>query len=235
MIKLYSNNSINEALQSNRVIKIYFEDSFANQKILSLAREKKVPSFKLIKKEFIKEFGQNSQGCVAFIKDYKVYSLDNLLESLREIKNPLVVILDELNDPHNLGAILRSCDVFGVSGVIYKKRNSVSLNATVAATSSGAINYVKCCEVANLSQTIEKLKANKFWVVGLAGEAKDDLKVIPKDVPLALVIGSEGYGISKLVRKNCDLMTKIPMKGHVSCLNASVSCAIVLYEISTRK
>lgn len=235
MIKLISNNSIYESLKANRVLKLFYSDSFDNQDILDLAKEKHIPLFKLTKNEFIKKYGFDNQGCVAIAKDYKLYSLGEIIESSKNIENPIIVILDELSDPHNLGAILRSCDVFGVSGVIFKKRNNVSLNQTVAATSSGAINYVKCCEVANLSQSIEVLKKNNFWVVGLAGEAKDDLKSIPKDCSLAIVVGSEGYGISRLVRKNCDFMTKIPMKGHVSCLNASVSCAIVLYELSTRK
>ncbi len=235
MVKFESNNSIYESLQCDRVKKLYISDTFANDRILKLAKEKNVLVIRLAKNEFSKRFGNKNQGCVAEVKEYKTYSLEQLLESCKDQKNPIIVILDELSDPHNLGAILRSSDVFGVSGVIYKKHNSVSLNSTVATTSAGAISYVKCCEVANLSQTIEKLKENRFWVVGLAGEATSDLKSIPKDCPLAIVVGSEGYGISRLVRKNCDFMTKIPMQGHVSCLNASVSCAIVLYELSTRK
>ncbi len=235
MIKLNSNNSIYESLQCNKVYKLYVSETFANDRILSLAKEKNVPVITLKKTEFMNTFGNKNQGCIAEACAYKTYSLEQLLDVCKNVNNPIIVMLDELSDPHNLGAILRSCDVFGVSGVIYKKHNSVSLNATVASTSAGAISYVKCCEVSNLSQTIEKLKKNGFWVVGLAGEASSDLKSIPKDCPLVVVVGSEGYGISRLVRKNCDFMAKIPMEGHVSCLNASVSCAIVLYEIKTRR
>ena len=235
MIKLNSNNSIYESLQCDRVYKLYINEAFANERIIKLAKEKNVPIIRIKKNEFIKKFGSNNQGCIGEAKEYKIYSLEQLLESCKDQKNPVLVLLDELSDPHNLGAILRSCDVFGVSGVIYKKRNSVSLNSTVATTSAGAIDYVKCCEVTNLSQTIDSLKNSKFWIAGLDGEARDDLKSLPNDCPLALVVGSEGHGISRLVREKCDYMVKIPMHGHVSCLNASVSCAIVLYEMSTRK
>lgn len=235
MIKLNSNNSIYESLQCNKVYKLYLSETFTNDRILGLAKEKKVPIVTLGRNEFINKFGSKNQGCIAEAKEYKTYSLEQLLEICKNETNPIIVMLDELNDPHNLGAILRSCDVFGVLGVIYKKHNSVSLNATVASTSAGAISYVKCCEVTNLSQSIEKLKKNGFWIVGLAGEATSDLKSIPKDCPLVVVVGSEGYGISRLVRKNCDFMAKIPMNGHVSCLNASVSCAIVLYELKIRR
>lgn len=235
MIKLKSNNAIYESLQNKRVVKLYVDDSFNNKKILELANQNGVVIEKLNRNDLTRRFGYGSQGAVAEAIPFKTYNLDNIIKCSKEVKNALVVMLDELNDPHNLGAILRSADVFGVTAVIYKNRNEVSLNDTVATVSAGAINYVKCCEVTNLNQTIEVLKKNGFWVVGLAGEATSDLKSIPKDVPLVVVVGSEGYGISKLVRKNCDYIVKIPMSGHVSCLNASVSCAIVLYELSTRK
>jgi 23S rRNA (guanosine2251-2'-O)-methyltransferase len=233
MFKLNSNNSIFESLQCDRVYKLYISETFANDKIIKLAKEKGIPIVTLGRNEFIKKFGVKNQGCIAEAKEYKTYSLEHLINGCKNQKNPIIVMLDELSDPHNLGAILRSCDVFGVSGVVYKKHNNVSLNSTVATTSAGAIGYVKCCEVTNLSQSIEKLKKNGFWIVGLAGESTSDLKSIPKDCPLVVVVGSEGYGISRLVRKNCDFMAKIPMQGHVSCLNASVSCAIVLYELKT--
>jgi len=235
MNRIIGINAVYESLKSSRVKKLYLEEGFSNQRIIELAKKQKINLVYLSKKEFLKFNNENNQGCVAETLPFKTYTLSEILSDCDVKKNPIVVILDELNDPHNLGAILRSSDVFNVSAIIYKNRNSVSLNETVAKVSAGAINYVKCCEVTNLNQTIATLKEHKFWVIGLAGEADVDLKSIPKDCPLAVVVGSEGYGISRLVRENCDLMVKIPMQGHVSCLNASVSCAIVLYEISTRK
>ena len=235
MNRIIGINAVYESLKSSRVKKLYLEEGFSNQRIIELAKKQKINLVYLSKKEFLKFNNENNQGCVAETLPFKTYTLSEILSDCDVKKNPIVVILDELNDPHNLGAILRSSDVFNVSAIIYKNRNSVSLNETVAKVSAGAINYVKCCEVTNLNQTIATLKEHKFWVIGLAGEADVDLKSIPKDCPLCVVVGSEGYGISRLVRENCDLMVKISMQGHVSCLNASVSCAIVLYEISTRK
>ena len=230
----YGVNPVFESLKNDRVDKLFIADDFNNQKIIELAKKKNVVTEIITKKLFISKFGNNSQGCAVKVKDFKLYSLDEIIKNSKNNKNSIIVILDELSDPHNLGAILRSSDVFAVDAVVYKKHNSVSLNETVAKTSAGAINYVKCCEVANLSQTIKTLKEKGYWVIGLAGEAKSDLNTIPKDVPLAIVVGSEGYGISQLVRKNCDLLAKIPMQGHVSCLNASVSCAIVLYHLRNK-
>jgi len=227
----YGINQVVEVLKSQPVEKLILADNFSNERVTILAKKKGVKIEIIPRKVFITKFGQNSQGCAVEIREYKVFTLTDVLDEARKQKNPIVVLLDELNDPHNLGAILRSSDIFNVCGVIYKKHNSVSLNETVAKTSAGAINYVKCCEVSNLNQTIKTLKENKFWVIGLAGESKSDLTSIPRDVPLAIVVGSEGFGISRLVRENCDMLCKIPMLGHVNCLNASVSCGIVLYEL----
>jgi rRNA methylase, putative, group 3 len=234
MNRIFGINAVYESLKSNRVKKLLLDETFSNARILGLAKEQKVNTVFLKHNDFIRDYRGNTQGCVAETIPFKTYPLEEIIKESNERKNPIVVILDELNDPHNLGAILRSSDVFNVEAVIYKNHNEVQLNETVAKVSAGAINYVKCCEVTNLNQTIDKLKQNKFWIIGLAGEATSDLKSIPTDCPLAIVVGSEGYGISRLVRENCDVMVKIPMQGHVNCLNASVSCAIVLYELSTR-
>lgn len=174
------------------------------------------------------------QGVVGFIKNKEVLSFDNLVDKLKNIKNPLLVMLDELNDPHNLGAVLRSGDAFSINGVIFKSNGQVKLNETVAKVSTGAINYVDCVQVTNLSQTIKKLKKMGFWIIGLDGGSEQTLKDIPQDVPLCVVVGSEGFGISRLVKENCDMICKIPMSGHVDCLNASVACSIALYQIRNR-
>lgn len=234
MNKTIGINAVCESLSSKRVQKLYLTENFTNPRVLGLAKQNNVSPLYLSKKEFAMKFPGNTQGCVAEVIPFKTYSLVEVIDECKTRKNPIIVILDELKDPHNLGAILRSSDVFDVTAIIYKNRREVSLNETVAKVSTGAINYVKCCEVTNLSQTISALKKNGFWIIGLDGDARDDLKKIPRDVPLAIVVGSEGYGIAQLVKQNCDMLAKIPMNGHVSCLNASVSCAIVLYELRNR-
>ena len=142
-----------------------------------------------------------------------------------------MVLLDGINDPHNLGAILRSCDVFGVCGVIMPKHNQVMLNATVAKTSAGAINFVPVALVSNLNNAINTLKENGFWIVASDGSGKDNFQEVKYDFPTALVVGSEGQGVSQLVLKNSDFIVKIPMYGKVNSLNASVAAGIFLAEI----
>lgn len=232
MSRIYGVHATRDALFQNRVTKVYLSHSFKNQELLNLFNEKRV-EVERVDKTVLDKLSRSAihQGVVCEVKPYKVYDLNEVLNSIKGKTNPIVCILDELNDPHNLGAILRSADIFGVDAVIYKKHNSVSLSDTVAKVSCGGINYVKCIEVTNLSRCIQELKKNSFWVVGLAGEAKEDIKAIFKDRPLAIVIGSEGYGISRLVRENCDLLVKIPQSGHVPCLNASNAAAITFYEI----
>ena len=143
----------------------------------------------------------------------------------------IVLILDEINDPGNFGAIIRTCDAFGVKGIIIKKHNQVMVNATVSKTSTGAINHMKIAQVANLSQAIEKLKENGFWIVGTDGSANTRHNDLKYDFKTALIIGSEGHGVSPLILRRCDYVTKIEMVGHVNSLNASVACAIFLAQI----
>lgn len=234
MNKIIGINATFEALLLNKVKELYLVEGFSNSKILDKAREKKIKMSFIEKKKFNSMFVGNHQGCVAICEPYKTYELDEIISDSKKVKNPIVVILDELSDPHNLGAILRSSDIFGVTGIIYKKHNNVSLNETVAKVSAGGINYVKCSVVSNLSNSILTLKKNGFWVIALDGKSDSSLKDIPCDVPLAVIIGSEGYGICRLVLKNSDLIVKIPQQGHVNCLNASVACGIVLYHLRNR-
>ena len=144
-------------------------------------------------------------------------------------------MLDGINDPHNLGAILRSADAFGADGVIVKKHGQAPLNATVAKVSTGAIDFVPVCQVTNLTQTINELKKNGYWVVSSDGSAKMDLNDIDYKFPTVLVVGSEGEGISRLILENSDYITKINMVGHVNSLNASVACAIYLSTIHYKR
>ncbi|WRK56162.1 23S rRNA (guanosine(2251)-2'-O)-methyltransferase RlmB [Coprobacillaceae bacterium CR2/5/TPMF4] len=146
------------------------------------------------------------QGIMAEVEGYRYYSLDEILDAIPEGKQPLLLMLDGLEDPHNLGAILRTCDAIGVDGVIIGKNRSVGLNGTVAKVSTGAIDHVKVAQVTNLSRTLEELKKRSFWVVGCDLNQSQDYRAIDYNMPLVIVIGSEGFGISRLVKKIVILM-----------------------------
>lgn len=175
----------------------------------------------------------NHQGIGAKVADYNTITLQEALDKPKE--NKLYVMLDSLEDPHNLGAILRSSDAFGVDGIILPKNRSVQLNNTVAKVSTGSIEYVDVIGVTNLNQTIKKLKDSGFWIVGTDAETDQTISDINIDTNLCIVIGSEGKGMSRLVKENCDYTVKIPMVGHVNSLNASVSAALVIYEVFRRR
>lgn len=171
------------------------------------------------------------QGVAVEIDDYQTYSVDEIMKH-KKGQYGLIVLLDGLEDPHNLGAILRTVDAVGADGVIFKKNNSVGLTPTVAKVSAGAIDSVKCAQVTNLVRTIELLKQNGYWIVGTAMDGQD-YRMVNYDFNTVLVIGNEGKGISRLVKENCDYMVRLPMRGAVQSLNASVSTGILLYQIAT--
>lgn len=230
MAKIGNTNSIRASLEGKTIKKLYVLEGYKNFAILDKARELRVP-VEIVSKEKLHSLCKTAQGACAEVEDIHTVGVEEIIHIAKKKENPIVVMLDELNDPHNLGAILRSCDAFDVSGVVYKKRGQVSLNETVIKISTGAAHFVKCAEVTNLSQTIKKFKENGFWVVGLDGDSDLELTDAPRNTPILLVTGSEGFGISRLVLKNCDLVLKIPMLGKVNCLNASVACGIALYAL----
>ena len=228
---IFGRNPVKEALRSNRVKSIYLANNFSFAEILSLIEMKKVPVVTKSLKELDNMCDGVHQGVAAIIKDYEYFSLDSVLERAKKQEKPLIVILDGINDTHNFGAILRCADVFNVTGVIIPKHNQVPLNATVAKTSAGAISYVPVVLVNNLNQAIDRLKKEGFWVVATDGSGQTNYQDLKYDFNVALVIGSEGKGISKLVLQNSDYIVKIPQYGHVNSLNASVATGILLSKI----
>ena len=228
---IYGRNPIKEALRSNRVKLIYLATGFTNNEILSMIQEAGVRVNYVSNKELENMCDGVHQGVAAIVMDYEYYSLDAILAKAKKVERPLIVILDGINDPHNLGAILRCADVFNVTGILIPKHNQVPLNATVAKTSAGAINYVPVALVGNLNQVIQRLKDEGFWVVSTDGSATQNYQDIKYDFNVALVIGSEGQGVSKLVVNNSDYVVKIPQYGHVNSLNASVAAGILLAKI----
>lgn len=230
---IYGKNTILEALRGEKnVYTVYIQNNLKDNKIIELCKRKKV-RFELVdKSEFIKKLGNvKHQGVMAEVKEYRYYSIDEILNSIPEGKTPLLLMLDGLEDPHNLGAILRTCDALGVDGVIIGKNRSVGLNGTVAKVSTGAIDYVKVAQVTNLTRTLEDLKKRSFWIVGCDLDQSQDYRQVDYNLPLVIVIGSEGFGISRLVKKSCDFNVVLPMVGHVTSLNASVATAVILYQV----
>lgn len=228
---IFGRNPVKEALRANRVTKVFITNNFSDKEINLLLQEKK-PYIKVISiNELDSKCRGVHQGIMAEIKPYEYLDLDEIIRRSRKVKVPIVVILDGINDTHNLGAILRSCDVFNVTGVIIPKHNQVPLNATVAKSSAGAINFVPVAQVSSLNQTIQRLKDNGFWVVSTDGSAQVDYNQLTYDFPVALVIGSEGKGVSSLIIKNSDYVVKISQYGHVNSLNASVAAGILLARI----
>lgn len=228
---IFGRNPVKESLRSDRVLRVYLEKGFSDRTVLDLVESKHIPTVYVDKKELDLVCEGVHQGLAADTKGYSYCSLEQIINASKKETRPIVVLLDGINDPHNLGAILRSCDVFGVTGVIMAKHNQVMLNATVAKTSAGAINYVPVALVSNLNNAIRELKDNGFWIVSSDGSGNTSYKEVKYDFPTALVVGSEGQGVSQLVLKNSDFIVKIPMFGKVNSLNASVAAGIFLAEI----
>ena len=228
---IFGRNPVKEAIKHNSVVSLFLVEGFHDSEILNLIRLSSLQT-KIVSNNELNQMCQGvHQGIAAIIKPYQTHSLEEIIFKSKKEKNPIIVMLDGINDPHNFGAILRCCDIFGVIGVVIAKHNQVPLNATVAKTSAGAINYVPVAQVGSLNQTIQKLKDNGFWVVSTDGSATIDYSKLTYDFPVALVIGSEGSGVSSLVIKNSDYVVKIPQYGHVNSLNASVAAGILLSRI----
>ena len=176
--------------------------------------------------------GANHQGIAASVAAYRYAEIDELFErAASRNEDPFFLILDELEDPHNLGSILRTADATGVHGVIIPKRRAVGLTAVVAKTSTGAIEHVPVARVGNLAQTVEDLKKRGVWIAGTDAKGSADYRRMDAKLPLAIIIGSEGKGMSRLLKEKCDFLYHMPMVGHVTSLNASVAAAILMYEV----
>ena len=235
-LRLEGRNPVMEALRSDRPIdKIYVQSGEKNGsvlKILSLAREKKIPVMEVEKNKLDKMSSTNAhQGVIASVAAKEYSSVEDILSYAKEKgEAPFIVICDDISDPHNLGSIIRTANAAGVHGVIIPKRNGVGLTATVAKTSAGAIEFTRVAKVTNIAKTIDMLKENNVWVVGADMDGEKNIYEHDFSGSVAIVIGSEGFGISRLVKEKCDFIVNIPMVGRISSLNASVAGALMIYE-----
>ena len=228
-------NAVLELLESGKDInKIYVtkgEKKGSITKIIAIANEKKIVIVEKDKKQMDMMAGtENYQGVIAIVPPYEYVEIEDILNNAKEKnKDPLILVLDGIEDTHNLGAIIRTAEAAGVDGIIIPKRRAASVNSTVSKVACGALEYMKIARVNNINDAINQLKENGIWVCGTALDS--DKFYYEQDLtgPLAIVIGNEANGISNLVKRNCDFLVKIPMIGNVQSLNASVSTGIVIY------
>lgn len=233
---IYGKNAVRETIAHGSIKTLYVSNRIKDDELLRKASAKNIDVKSADDRELTRMAKNPShQGFVAICDDIETVSLEDMISFAKNKKYPLIAILDGIEDPHNLGAILRSADAFGVDGIVMKNRGSVQLNGTVAKVSTGAINYVKVAVVTNLNRAIETLKKSGYWVVASDGEAKMSYSEVDYKCPIAVVIGSEGFGISQLVLKNSDFIVKIPMHGHVNSLNASVAAGIFFAMIDNSR
>lgn len=234
---VFGKNAVREALIQKRSVKqIYvIQDKWLHTLKNSGIEIPKVKINVLSPKEMDEMFKGNHQGIAIETVEYDYIELRKLIDKNKDKENVSLIMLDGLEDPHNLGAILRTADATGMNGVIIPKNRSVSLNSTVAKVSTGAIEHVDVAQVTNLVQTLKELKKEGYWVIGLEMEGSVDYREQDYLGKIVVIIGSEGKGISRLVKEECDYMINIPMVGHVTSLNASVSASIIFYEILRKR
>ena len=225
---VYGRNVAKDILKKGeKVEKIFLQENFNDKEIISLIENSKIVVFYKKKREIDNLCSGVHQGILLFIPDYQYSNINTFLNKNEE----KVVILDHIEDPHNLGAIIRTCEAAGIKSVIIPKDRQVQVNATVMKTSVGTLDNVNIVQVTNLSNTIDKLKENGYWIVGTALKDSVDYRDIDYTGKIALIVGNEGTRISNLVMKKCDFIAKIPMYGETNSLNASVATGIMIYEM----
>lgn len=229
-------NAVLEAFRSGKPVdKLYVLDGCQDGPVRTIVREarKHDTIIQFVEKERLAQLSETGrhQGVIAYAAAYEYSEVSDMLELARERgEDPFIILLDNIEDPHNLGAIIRTANLAGAHGVIIPKRRAAGLTATVAKTSAGALNYTPVAKVTNLKKTMEELKKEGLWFVcaDMGGEAMYDLNLTG---PIGLVIGNEGEGVSRLVKETCDFVASIPMKGDIDSLNASVATGVLAYEI----
>jgi 23S rRNA (guanosine2251-2'-O)-methyltransferase len=230
---IYGINAVTEALKTGRVVslRVGHRKDQRLQQLLRIAEQESVPVRRVPDEELDRESGGSShQGVIADVSERKLYELHELIEEAQATPPALIVVLDGIEDPHNFGAILRTCDAVGAHGVVRQTRHSAPLTGATSKASAGAVAHVKIADVVNIARAVDDLKEAGIWTVGLAGDAPSTYDKMDFSLPTALVVGAEGTGLRRLVRERCDLLAAIPMKGQVDSLNVSVAAGVVLFE-----
>lgn len=232
---IYGKNVAREKLNTDEpIIKAIISKKFKDQDIINSLKQKNIKINFVDPIVLDRKVTGLHQGIILEVEEAKTYTLDELLDQVKDKTNPLIVMLDHLEDPHNFGAIIRTCEALGIDGIIIPNDRSVGITPTVIKTSAGAISYTTIVRVPNLGSTIEKLKNAGFWIVGTDMEGTDYTK-IDYNMKTVLIIGNEGKGMSKTLKKTSDFLATIPMTGKINSLNASVSCGIILSHIVASK
>ncbi|MGM0608780.1 MAG: 23S rRNA (guanosine(2251)-2'-O)-methyltransferase RlmB [Candidatus Muiribacteriota bacterium] len=226
---IYGKNPVYEAISAQNVEQVFTCDKKEYERL----KRKKIKIVFFSREKFLKKFGKNSQNIVAHINEFKFFPLNKLIQQTTQ--EDIICILDHIQDPHNLGAIIRTCCCCGVKGIILPSKRSVKITPVVYKASAGALSHVKITQVTNIAKTVDLLKKNNFWIYGAFAEAPKTIYEENYQGKTALIIGSEGVGISNLVAKKIDFGVKIPMNSSVSSLNASVATGVVLFEIKRKK
>ena len=233
-------NPVMEALKSGRAVnKVVVSDQLNKQTEKELLRAVKKANTilqKVPKKRIDQMSSGKHQGIIAYVSAYEYATIDHILHRATEKGvPPFIMILDEIEDPHNLGAILRTADATGVHGVIIPKRRAVGLTQTVAKASAGAIEHIPVARVTNITDTIKRLKAENIWIVGTDERGSDDYRTLDGQTALAIVIGNEGNGLTRIVKEHCDWLVHLPMQGSIPSLNASVASGLLMYEVFRKR
>lgn len=230
-------NAVLELLESgrdiNKILVANGEKHGSIHKILAIAKERKIIVTEMERNK-LNQIAQtpNNQGVIAIVPPYDYCEVEDILEEAkRKDEMPFILILDGIEDPHNLGSIIRTAETAGVHGIIIPKRRAASVNSTVSKVSAGAVEYMKIARVNNINETIRYLKEQDVWICGTDMDTNTIYTKQDYKMPIAIVIGGEGFGMSRLVKENCDFLVKIPMKGKITSLNASVSAGIIMYEV----
>lgn len=233
-------NPVLEAIRSGRTIhKILLSDAInkrVEQDMMKQAKKNKVIVQKVPRKRLDQLTDGSHQGVLAYVSNYSYFTIDDILQNAANRQEiPFIMILDELEDPHNLGAILRTADAAGAHGIIIPKRRSALLTQTVAKASAGAIEHIPVARVTNIGRAIDYLKEKHIWVVGTDETGEKDYRTLDGQTAIALVIGNEGNGMTRLVKEKCDWLIQLPMQGNIPSLNASVAASLLMYEIFRKR
>lgn len=233
---IFGKNTIDSFINTRSIIEVFITNNFSDEKMLKKLKQANI-KVSIKDKNFLDKIAQGGkhQGMIAAIKNFEYSTIQDIIQCGKKRKQPFIVALDGIEDPHNVGAIIRTCEAFSVDGIILSKHNSCPINATVAKVSTGAIANIKIAQVTNLTQTLKELKKSGYWVYAAEAFNSEPYEKVSYNNPVVLVVGSEGFGISRLVKEQADFNISIKMSGQVNSLNVSVATAILVSHISLKQ